>query len=153
MDGFLILNIMKLAEIKVSYSTVIEDKIKITGSDQIYSLALEHWDMNTIEFQEEAKMILLNRNNSVLGIYYLSKGGLASTILDIKIVLSVALKSNSSSIVLLHNHPSGNLNPSECDIRITKRIKAACELLDLKLLDHLILTKSGYFSFAREGLI
>lgn len=144
---------MKLAEIKVSYSTVIEDKIKITGSDQIYSLALEHWDMNTIEFQEEAKMILLNRNNSVLGIYYLSKGGLASTILDIKIVLSVALKSNSSSIVLLHNHPSGNLNPSECDIRITKRIKAACELLDLKLLDHLILTKSGYFSFAREGLI
>lgn|SRR5690606_701095 len=144
---------MKLAEIKVSYSTVIEDKIKITGSDQIYSLALEHWDMNTIEFQEEAKMILLNRNNSVLGIYYLSKGGLSSTILDIKIVLSVALKSNSSSIVLLHNHPSGNLSPSDCDIRITKRIKAACELLDLKLLDHLILTKSGYFSFAREGLI
>lgn len=144
---------MKLAEIKVSYSTVIEDKIKITGSDQIYSLALEHWDMNTIEFQEEAKMILLNKNNSVLGIYYLSKGGLSSTILDIKIVLSVALKSNSSSIVLLHNHPSGNLNPSECDIRITKRIKAACELLDIKLLDHLIITKSGYFSFAREGLI
>jgi len=144
---------MKLAEIKVSYSTVIEDKIKITSSDQIYSIALEHWDINTIEFQEEAKMILLNRNNSVLGIYDLSKGGLANTTLDIKIVLSVALKSHSSSIVLLHNHPSGNLNPSESDIKITKRINLACQLLDLKLLDHLIITKSEYFSFAREGLL
>jgi len=144
---------MKLAEIKVSYSTEISDKIKINGSDQIYSLALEHWDMNTIEFQEEAKMILLNRNNSVLGIYYLSKGGLSSTILDIKIVLSVALRAHSSSIILLHNHPSGNLNPSNSDIRITKRIKDACQVVDLELLDHIIITKSAYFSFAKEGLL
>src|SRR5690606_14679565 len=97
---------MKLAEIKVSYSTVLEDKIKITGSDQIYSIALEHWDMNTIEFQEEAKMILLNRDNSILSNYSLSKGGLANTTLDIKIVLSVALKSHSSSIV--YNTPQNS---------------------------------------------
>lgn len=144
---------MKLAEIKVSYSTQIENKIKVQNSKQIYTVALAHWNIDTIEFQEEAKMILLNTNNSVLGIYHLSKGGLASTILDIKIVLSVALKCNASGIILIHNHPSGNLNPSECDKRITKRIKLGCELISLKLLDHLIISKDGYTSFADEGYL
>lgn len=144
---------MKLAEIKVSYSTTLGDSIKIENSKQIYSIALAQWDSDIIEFQEEARMILLNTNNSILGIYYLSKGGLATTTLDIKIVLSIALKCNASGIILLHNHPSGNLSPSQCDLRITQRIKLGCELLGLKLLDHLIISRKGYFSFADDGLL
>lgn len=144
---------MKLAEITVSYSTKNEDRIKIINPKQIYDLTIEHWNLDTIELHEVAKMILLNRNNSVLGIYEISKGGVAGTIVDLKIVLSVALKCNASSIILIHNHPSGNLNPSECDKKITRRIKNACELLDLKLLEHLIVSKTGYFSFVEEGLI
>jgi len=149
----LFLIITELAEIKVSYSTKNQDKIKVSSPKQIYELALKHWDLHTIELQEVAKMILLNRNNSVLGIYEISKGGIAGTILDLKIVLSVTLKCNASSIILLHNHPSGNLNPSESDKKITRRIKNACELLDLKLLEHLIISKSGYFSFVEDGLL
>lgn len=141
---------MEVAEIKVSYSNTNLERIKVTNSQILYNLALKHWNLDIIEFQEEVKIILLNRAHIVLGIYEMSKGGVSGTVVDIKIILGVALKCNASSIVVVHNHPSGNLQPSEPDKSITKKLKEACKLLDLNLLDHLIITKQGYYSFSDD---
>lgn len=144
---------MKISEIQVSYSTNKLNKIKISNTEDLYSVVLKNWNLNTIELFEEAKIILLNNNNSILGIYNLSKGGISSTIIDIRLILSIALKTNSSAIILIHNHPSGNLNPSKNDLEITKTTKEACNLLNIKLLDHLIVSKNGYYSFLKEGIL
>ena len=140
-----------IKEIRVSYSSGNNDKIKITNSKDSYELLKSCWSMNTIELQEEFKILLLNRNHQVLGIYPLSKGGVSGTLVDAKLVYSVALKCNASSIIVVHNHPSGNLKPSEADLRLTKKLKQAGAYLDITLLDHLIITKNGYYSFSDES--
>ena len=94
----------------------------------------------------------LNGANRLLGIYEVSKGGITSTVVDIRLILSVALKSAATGIILAHNHPSGNLQPSIQDKDITKKIQEASKLLDLTLFDHLIvISDSAYYSFADEG--
>lgn len=144
---------MELAEIKVSYTPQNNKKIKFTNSDAIYSLVLKHWNTNTLELQEEMKVILLDRANQLIGIYVLSKGGIAGTVVDVKLLLSVALKCIASNIILVHNHPSGNLKPSQADISITKKVKKACKYVDIVLLDHLIISKNEYYSFADNRLL
>ncbi len=141
----------KVSEINVSYSSDSNNKVFIKNSDAAYNLVLAHWNNNTIEFQEEVKVLLLNRANRVLGIYDLSKGGVSSSTVDIKIVLSVALKCHASNIILVHNHPSGNLKPSKNDISLTKKLKKACGYVDIVMLDHLIISKEGYYSFKDVG--
>lgn len=142
-----------LAEIKVSYSSGNTEKTKITSSEIAYKLALACWNKGTIELQEEFKVLILNRANQVLGIYPVSKGGVSGTFVDPKLVFSVSLKCNASSIILVHNHPSGNLKPSESDKSLTKKLIDAGKFLDIKVLDHLIITPSGYFSFLDENLL
>ncbi|WP_033959940.1 JAB domain-containing protein [Psychroserpens jangbogonensis] len=144
---------MKVSEIKVSYSNENPNKVKIDSSESVFELVMNHWDNNLIELQEEVKVVLLNRANIVIGIYDLSKGGITGCIVDIKLILSVALKAVTSHIVLVHNHPSGNLKPSEADKRITSRLNKACEIVEISLLDHLIISKDSFFSFKDEGLI
>jgi DNA repair protein RadC len=97
---------------------------------------------------EEFKMLFLNRANTVLGIMTASKGGISGTVTDVRIVLQAAIKTNASGIIVCHNHPSGNLNPSETDIKITKKIKDSCAIMDIQLLDHLIIDPEDYYSFA-----
>ena len=116
---------MEISEIRVSYSNNKKDRLKITNSKQSYDILMACWNKATLELQEEFKVLLLNRSNQVLGIYPLSKGGTASTVVDAKLVFSVALKCNASSIIIAHNHPSGNLNPSEADKSITEKLKKA----------------------------
>ena len=140
-----------IQEIKVSYTSGNRDKVKITNSKDSYELLLSCWSQKTIELQEEFKVLLLNRNHQVLGIYPLSKGGVSGTVVDAKLVFSVALKCNASSIIIAHNHPSGNLKPSEADKRLTKKLKEAGNYLDVKVLDHIILSREGYYSFADES--
>lgn len=144
---------MEISEISVSYSNSNKEKLKVNNSKKSYEILLDSWDKKTIELQEEFKIILLNRSNTVLGIYPLSKGGVSGVIVDAKLVFSVALKCNASSIIVAHNHPSENLTPSEADKNITKKLKKAGEYLDIVLLDHLIITKDSYFSFADNGLL
>jgi len=103
--------------------------------------------------QEEVKVILLNRANIVIGIYEMSKGGITGSVVDNRIILAVALKCNATGIVMVHNHPSGNIVPSEQDKVITKKLKNACSILDLTLLDHLIITKERYYSFSDSGIL
>lgn len=99
------------------------------------------------------QIILLNRANRVLGIVPISVGGTAGTVADPKVIFVSALKCNASSVILCHNHPSGNLKPSQADIELTRKLKAAGQFLDLPVLDHIILTKDAYFSFADEGMM
>ena len=140
-----------IQEIKVSYTSGNRDKVKITNSKDSYELLLSCWSQKTIELQEEFKILLLNRNHQVLGIYPLSKGGVSGTVVDAKLVFSVALKCNASSIIIAHNHPSGNLKPSDADIRLTQKLKEAGNYLDVKVLDHIILSREGYYSFVDES--
>ena len=144
---------MEVSEITVSYSNKNTDRIKITGSETAYDVIIKHWDKNIIEFQEEVKLILLNRANIVLGVCNLSKGGVSGCIVDIKIILSISLKCNASGIIIVHNHPSGNMSASKADLSITKRLKEACEIVDLSLLDHLIISKDDYLSMSDRDLL
>lgn len=106
-----------------------------------------------MEFKEEFYIILLNRANQVLGWYKVSEGGMSGTVVDPKLIFSIALKGLSSSLILAHNHPSSNLKPSNEDINLTKRLKEAGALLEIPVLDHLILTTDGYYSFGDEGMM
>lgn len=142
----------KLSEIKVSYTAPTNiEPVKIVSSKDAYEALLQSWDLDTLELQEEFKVLLLNRANQVLGVYHLSKGGVSGTVVDAKLLFATALKCMASSIVLGHNHPSGNLTPSVADTELTRKIKQAGELLDISVLDHLLITRNGYYSFADEG--
>ena len=141
----------EIAEIKVSYNSVSTPEVKITSVQKAAEILLSTWDNDTIELQEEFKVMFLNRANLVLGIYPLSKGTTSGTLVDVKLIFGVALKSNASGIIITHNHPSGNLKPSDADIELTKKIKKCSDFLDITLIDHIILTKNGYFSFSNEG--
>ncbi len=142
-----------IREIKLSYSKNGVENIKITDSNSAYKVLLDNWDMDTIELQEEFKVLLLNRANDVLGIYPLSKGGVSGTVVDVKLLLASAIKANASGIIIAHNHPSGNLKPSEQDTRLTRKIKEGAKLLDLNLLDHLIVTKKSFYSFTDNSVL
>ncbi len=144
---------MEIAEIKVSYSTNMSKRIKLTHCKEVYQFVLSQWDMDLIEFQEECKIILLNRANFVLGIYDLSKGGISGTVVDVRIILGIALKCNASGIILVHNHPSGSMIASEADKQITNKLKNGCELLDITLVDHLIISKKEYYSFVEKRIL
>jgi len=100
-------------------------------------------------------MLLLNRANKVLGITTISEGGLSGTVTDVRLIYQYAIKGNACGIIIAHNHPSGNSNPSESDLKITQKIKEAGNLLDIQLLDHIILTpeKEIFRSLADEGQI
>ena len=143
----------EVAEIKVSYKTTNTPKIKITSGDVAFEVLLSSWDSDTIELQEEFKVLLLNRANEVLGIYPLSKGGITGTVVDQRLIFAVALKCNATGIILCHNHPSSTLKPSDSDITLTRSIKKCADLLDITLFDHLIITKKGFFSFSNEGIL
>ena len=147
--------IFKVSEVSLSYKNVVppSQRVKINGSFGACQLLLENWAEDTIELKEEFKILLLNRAHKVLGISTISSGGVSGTLVDPKLVFITALKALSSGIILAHNHPSGNRQPSQADIQLTRKLVASGKLLELPIIDHIILTTNGYFSFADEGLI
>jgi len=148
------LNLLEVAEIELIYKHQVKasERPKIQTSKEVYNIFLNHWEINKIELREEFKIMLFNRGNRVLGIVPISTGGVSGTVVDPKLVFSAALLANSSAMILAHNHPSGNLMPSEADTKITKKLKSAGELLEIAVLDHFILTSEGYYSFSEEGI-
>lgn len=123
---------------------------QITCSRDIFNLMKRYLaDLN----HEEFWIVLLNRANNVLSQHLISKGGQAGTIADPKIIFQAALENHAASIILSHNHPSGNLKPSQADINLTRKLRDAGQLLDISVLDHVIFTNSSYFSFADEGML
>ncbi|MBN8702759.1 MAG: JAB domain-containing protein [Bacteroidetes bacterium] len=144
-----------IAEIQVSYKsqTNTQDRIKITTSKGAFEVLKQISDPDTLELREYFYVLCLNRANQVMGFYNLGIGSVAGCVVDIKHLIAVAIKTNSSSIIIGHNHPSGNLTPSKADERITQQIKEAARLFDIALHDHVIFTNENYFSFADEGRI
>jgi DNA repair protein RadC len=145
----------QIAEVELMYKSKVKasDRPKITHSKDAYIIFKNNWDENKIELQEQFKVMLLNRANKVLGIYEVSTGGMTGTVADPKLIFVAALKSGACSIMLVHNHPSGNLKPSRQDEELTYKIKEGGKLLDIVLLDHLIISNEGYFSMQDEGFI
>jgi len=143
-----------LAEVEISYKTKVKpsERKQIQRSSDSYEIFKEIWNHDNMEHVETSFLLLLNRANKVLGWCKISSGGVAGTVVDKKVVFQLALNANASFIILAHNHPSGNLRPSNADIQITKELKEGGKLLDLHIIDHLILTSEGYFSMADEGL-
>lgn len=125
-------------------------KSKITSSKTVYELL--HPILGDLT-HEEFWIIYLNNSNKVLQLVQLSKGGITGTLVDVRLVYKHALKLGAVAIILAHNHPSGNLTPSEADRNLTIKLKNAGENLDIKVLDHLIITENMYFSFADENLL
>jgi len=145
----------KVEEIGLIYKTSIKasERPVVKNSQEVYALLLANWDKNTIDLFEEGKVILLNQANRVLSLYPLSKGGINGTVMDPKLIFTAALKRGACNIILSHNHPSGNLKPSRADEELTKKVKEAGNFLDIRVLDHIIISSEGYLSFADEGLM
>ncbi len=146
---------LSVAEIEITYRNPVKpsQRAKITRSQDCYELLLANWG-NTIELYEDFYVLLLNNANRAMGLVKIGSGGVTGCVVDVKKVFSIALAAGSvSSMVLSHNHPSGTLSPSLQDISITKRIVEAGKLLDIKVVDHLIVTSEGFYSFADEGMI
>ena len=145
----------EVAEIQLSYKTKVKpsQRPKISSSKDAYSILLDTWDDEKLEFVEQFKVLLLNRANRVLGVYEVSTGGVSGTVADPKLVFAAALKANASAIILAHNHPSGQLKPSDADLKLTQKLKEGGKFLEIPVLDHIIVTSEGYYAFADEGML
>lgn len=145
----------QVAEIQLIYKSNVKPSLrpKISHSKDAYQVLLENWDDTKLEFVEQFKVIFTNRAHKVLGIYEVSTGGVSGTVADQKLIFASALKALACGIILAHNHPSGNLQPSQADITLTRKLIEAGKLLEIQVLDHIILTSEGYYSFADEGLL
>jgi DNA repair protein RadC len=145
----------QVAEIQLAYRSNVKPSMrpKISTSRDAFEVLRRSWDLDKLEFVEQFKVLLTNRANKVLGIFEVSTGGITGTVADPKLIFVAAIKANACGVLVAHNHPSGNLQPSQADIELTKRIKEGGKLLDIQLLDHLIITSEGYCSFSDEGII
>ena len=145
------INIMAALELgRRRKSAEIMESPKIRSSNDVYSIFnplladLAH---------EEFWLLYLNRSNKILSRHKLSQGGISGTITDVRLIIKKAIELLASSIIICHNHPSGNLDPSEAHTRITQKIKEAAGYFDINLLDHIIVTDNGYYSYADNGAL
>jgi len=144
---------VKWEEIQVSYKPKKNPVVTITESKDMYDFIIEHYDGDEINLVESFHAIFLNRMNRVVGYHLVSKGGVSGTVCDPKVIFMRALIHNASGIILAHNHPSGNLRPSDQDIKLTKKIQNGAQILDMNLLDHIIVDSDNFYSFADEGML
>lgn len=144
-----------VAEVELVYRSKVKasERPQIVSSKDAYELFLALWEEGKLDLVEQFKVLFLNRANKVLCVYNVSSGGITGTVADPRLIYAAALKVNAVSLVLCHNHPSGNLKPSRADELLTEKIKGAGAFLDIKVLDHLVVSSEGYYSFADEGLL
>ncbi|WP_291534128.1 JAB domain-containing protein [Bacteroides sp.] len=141
----------KVGEVELTYKSTTKNRNKIHCSKDAYKVLLPTYKEGTICYKEYFKVLFLNQANQVLGYTLIAEGGLTTTDADVRVILQAALLTNSVTLILAHNHPSGNLKPSQEDMKLTKQVKDAAQLMRIRILDHLILTDVGYYSFADEG--
>ena len=148
-------SLSKVAEIQLVYRNkqAPEDQPKIGSSRDAYEMFLSNWDNRKLDCQEHFKVAILNNANRCIGIVKLSEGGITGTVIDLRLVFAVACKACATAIIIAHNHPSGRLKASEADNAITQKCKKVSEFHDIKLLDHIIVSRNGYLSFADEGML
>lgn len=126
---------------------------QVRQSADVADILRQIYTPDMVELREVFTLILLNRGHQVKGLIEISRGGLSGTVIDTRLILASALLSLCPVIMIAHNHPSNNLKPSEADIQITKKIRDAAEMMEIKLLDHIIMGRTGHLSFADEGYI
>jgi DNA repair protein RadC len=145
----------KVAEVELVYKSKVKasERPQVVSSADAYELMKVVWEDGKLDLVEQFKVLFLNRANKVLCLYHVSSGGITGTVADPRLIFSAALKVNAVALVLCHNHPSGALKPSRQDEELTQKIKGAGAFLDIKILDHLIVSSEGYYSFADEGLL
>ena len=142
-----------VAEIEIKYKPVITECKTITSSSSAYELVKTLWNTETIYLQENFAVLFFNTSKKIIGWRVLSTGTMNKCIVDVKLLVSLALHCMCTEVMIVHNHPSGNLNPSVCDKDLTLTIKTALKIIDVNLLDHLIITEERYYSFSDEGLL
>lgn len=145
----------KVAEVELSYKNRVpyKERKKVKTSLDAYNLLINNHDDDTIDYKETFKVLYLNQASQVVGCFTLSQGGITATCVDVRNVMQGALLTNAVAIVLGHNHPSGNVRPSKEDDRITNQVSKAGELLNIKVLDHIIFTREDFYSYNDEGRI
>lgn len=146
-----------VSEIDIVYKRKVTCKVSerplISCASDGYQVCLHYWNGDKIDLLEEFKVLFLSRANRVLQILPLSQGGMTGTVADPRLILAAAVKVAACAMILVHNHPSGSLKPSKADEELTFKIRAAANYFDIKVLDHLIITSEGYYSFTDEGLL
>ena len=149
-------NVLKVCDVKLTYKTKVKSSERpvIVLAEDVYRLLIDYvYDKEIIQYKECLKLILLNKAGKLLGVAHISEGGIDETSADIRIIMQAAILGNASSIILTHNHPSGNLKPSTQDDLVTENLRKAAKLFNITLLDHIIVTESGYFSYLDEGRV
>jgi DNA repair protein RadC len=148
-------DLYRVAEVELTYRSKVKasQRPQINSSRDAYLILKQVWEEGKMDFVEQFKVLLLNRANKVIGLVNVSAGGVTGTVADPRIIYVAALKANACGIIISHNHPSGQLKPSRADEELTQKIKNAGSFLDIKLMDHLIISEESYFSFADEGLL
>ena len=146
-------HLYKVSEVKLSYRTknTQSKKIQVLTPADCYKVLIDNWERGELEHKESFKVLLLNQNSIVLGIYNVAEGGISHLQVDTRIILQAALLANASSIVFAHNHPSGNTTPSCGDKSITRILQSAADIMNIKVHDHIIVCKNGYYSFAKHN--
>ena len=140
-----------VGEVELSYKPKFKKLHKVVSSEDAYRYLLPTYKEGTICYKEYFKVLFLNQTSQILGYTLISEGGITETCADVRVILQAALLTNSVALILAHNHPSCNKKPSIHDIQITHQVTHAAILMIITVLDHLILTDTGYYSFADEG--
>jgi DNA repair protein RadC len=143
---------MKVNEVKVQYSKKIVGNVSNSHSAANYCKSIPEFE-NRMEYQEVFAAIYIDTGNNILCHQIIGIGSISGAMADIRIIMSTALKTLATSIIICHNHPSGNLIASTADINLTKKVKEAANFFDIKLIDHIILTKEPYYSFADNCIL
>lgn len=143
----------QLPEFTIKYKKGEIVKRKIGSSSDAAETFRLMFDADTLDYNESFIVMFLNNSNNTIGWIKLSSGGMTGTLVDIRMLMATALACGAVGIIMAHNHPSGTLKPSQADIQLTKKIKQGGDTLDIKVLDHLIITSESYFSFADENII
>ena len=138
---------IKFPELKVKVTATKGEEFYIRDSEDVVKVLRNIFNADTLQWTEEFIIVCLSRAHKVIGYCKVSMGGFSGTVCDPKVIMTIALQSSASALIIAHNHPSGRLTPSESDEVMTDKINSACKILDITLLDHIILTADGHYSF------
>jgi DNA repair protein RadC len=146
---------MMVSEIEIVYKSKVKASQRpiLKTAKESYELLLRFWNDDKLDLVEEFKVLLLNQSGRVLALVHLSSGGITSTIADQRLIFGISLKAAATSIIVAHSHPSGSIRPSKADELFTQQLVQAGEILNIKVADHIIVTREHYYSFAEEGLL
>ncbi len=145
--------VSKFEEVQLIYrnKTLAKNRPSVKTPEDAYEIFIHHWNLEQIELLEESKILLLDNSMRLMSIASISKGGMTEAIVDPRVIFAIALKRRAHAIILAHNHPTGNMKPSQADLRLTERLISSGKLLRIPLQDHLIISNDQYYSLAIEG--